>query len=271
MKAHIFIRSYSKDFPWLHYALRSIAKFCTGFTGVTVVIPAHDASQALTEFRSYKGVAFNFYACPDKPMLRGEIQLCRCDEIVPPDTTHVLLTDSDCIFTCPTVPEDYTINGKPIMVGERFDSMPPNSGCFAWRDSTAAALGFVPEYEFMCRHPAFYDVASFRNLRYAVTLYTHTLFDEYVLSCRNEFPQTFAELTSLGACTHKFCPGGIAFVDKALGWQQFDRSEFAHNRYVKNGTVFADSGNPALMDHLKAFWSHAGVAPHREEIERILA
>ena len=255
MITQIFVRSYQKDFPWLHYALRSIAKYCTGFAGVTVVVPAHDASVALEQFKSYKDVTFNFYACPDKPMLRGEIHLCRCDEIVPSDTTHVLLTDSDCIFTCPTCPEDYTIGGKPIMVGERFDSMPPNSGCFHWRDATVKALGFMPEYEFMCRHPAFYPVGVFSGFRKAVELYTNRDFDEYVMSGRNDWPQEFAELTSLGAYVEMNYPTQIELIDK--------------NESPKFLT--ADSGNPVLMDHLKPFWSHAGVKDHIAELERIVS
>ena len=255
LRTQFFIRSYAKDFPWLHYALRSIRKFCTGFAGVTVAIPAHDFAIAFDMFKTSPEVHFAAYPCPDKPMLRGEIQLCRCDEIVPPDTTHVLLTDSDCIFTMPTCPEDYTINGKPIMVGERFDSMPPGSGCFAWRDATAAALGFVPEYEFMCRHPAMYPIGVFQSFREEVEVVTQKPFDEYVLSCRNEFPQTFAELTSIGAYAHKFGGTFVSFVEKC----------------DEGFCPTADSGNPALMDHLKAFWSHAGIAPHRDEIERILA
>ena len=39
MTCDILIRSYYKDFGWLRYALRSIRKYCRGFSKVIVVVP----------------------------------------------------------------------------------------------------------------------------------------------------------------------------------------------------------------------------------------
>ncbi len=254
MKTQIFIRSYAKDFQWLSYALRSIAKFCTGFSGVTVAVPETDVALADSMF-SVQHAAIHSRPHGPKGMLEGMLDLCRCDEIVPSDTTHVLLTDSDCIFTCPTTPQDYTISGKPIMIGERFADMPADAGCQNWRRATEKALGFDPEYEFMTRHPALYPVWLFPLFREAVEKHTGRKFDEYVLSGRNEWPQEFAELTSLGAFARMYYPNRFAIIRKGTADVCCD----------------ADSGNLATMNHLKAFWSHAGVKDHVAELEKILA
>jgi hypothetical protein len=256
MKTHIFIRSHAKDFPWLAYALRSIKKYCTGFTGVTVVIPNEDYPQAMLQFQGHGMAFFSVYLPGPKRMLEAEVQLCNCETIVPPDTTHVLLTDSDCIFTRPTCPEDYTVGGKPVMIGHPFKDFHPDAGQWNWFKAVKAELGFEPEYEFMTRHPALYPVWLFPLFRNAVEHHTGQKFAEYVLSCRNEYPQTFAELTGLGAFAHKY------FADRFYTMYTTDPETMLVN---------ADSGRPAREDHLQQFWSWNKVTDYTGVLEKILA
>lgn len=275
MKCHIFIRSHAKDFPWLAYALRSIAKFTTGFSGVTVVIPDRD----LEEYRQMLlrnpvitakimcacgGNPISIHCAPEGPkgMLESQLKVCKCDRIVPFDTTHVLFTDSDCMFINPTCPQDYTIGGKPIMIGAPFANMAPGTGQLNWQIAARACLGFQPEYEFMTRHPCMYPVWLFPKLRAHIAEYTRCGFDEYVLSCRNEWPQTFAEFTTIGAFAHMFHWEHFHFIEEKL--------ENAAAQDMK-GPEMADSGNPAKMKHVQAYWSHEGVKSHVEEFERLLA
>lgn len=268
MRTQIFIRSHAGDFGWLSYALRSIAKFARGFAGVTVTIPDHHVSEFL---KLERHIPVQVHSSPEGPkgMLEGQLKVCKCDLIVPPETTHVLFTDSDCMFINPTCPEDYTIGGKPIMIGAPFAKMAPGTGQLNWQVAARACLGFQPEYEFMTRHPCLYPVWLFPVLRKHIYTYTRCDFDTYVLSCRNEFPQTFAEFTTIGAFAHRFFPehfhflkvGILAAAARVLG-QDFEDCQTP---------ILADSGNPAGMRHVQAYWSHSGVKAHAEEFERLLA
>jgi hypothetical protein len=42
MQTDIFIRTYGKDLEWLKYCLRSVAKYCSGFRQIVIVIPKKD-------------------------------------------------------------------------------------------------------------------------------------------------------------------------------------------------------------------------------------
>jgi hypothetical protein len=132
-----------------------------------------------------------------KGMLHSEIMLCRADEICP-DVDYVFLLDSDCVAQQPFIPQDYFIDGKPIIIGQKFSNMIGTPAERQWRPAVKAALGIDPKYETMTRHPSIFHIGLFKPFREAVEKHTKKPFDQYVLSCRDEYPQTFAELTSLG-------------------------------------------------------------------------
>jgi hypothetical protein len=267
MQVEIFIRTYHKDLNWLCFALRSIRKFCTGFAGVTVAVPEHDLAAAKFTLELL-GDRVSYRLCPheevkDKAFLSGIIQLYRCDSHVPRGTTHVLLMDSDCVFTNPTTPQDYLIGGKPVMIGHpRWDidkraaeGDQHLAGIVHWFTCCERALGFYPQYEFMSRHPALYPTWIFEKARNAVASHVGMEFDDFVLSCKAVFPHTFADLTTLGAFANRYNSDHFVCIDK-LGMDYRD--------YV------ADSGNSATEDRLKQFWSHGGVFKHMKELESIL-
>ena len=285
---HIFIRSHEKDFPWLTYALHSIERFCVGFTGVTVIVPDRDQIQMRRAFSAdYKTKFYTYATRADKYMLEGELKLCHAEEIIPSATDYVLLTDSDCIFKKPATPQDYLIGGKPVLLGIPFTVMTNWNldyaralcraietgnmeiwehlqvqnyirnypGQMFWWAGTKAAMGIEIEFEFMVRHPAIYPTWIFPLFRQAVEKHTGQRFDDYVLSCRDRFPQTFAELTSLGAYAYYNHRDEFHFLDTSL---------------PESHTVRTDSGNLALDDHLKQYWGGDPVEKHRPEIEGFL-
>jgi len=261
MRTAIFIRSYAKDAPWLEYALWSIQRFAKGFAYVVVTVPQYDRDIFLPIVGRWSARLHAAFESPNKGMLHGEMRLCHADELCA-DADFILFMDSDCIFVEPACPSDYFVGGKPVLVCERYDKLfaSPDPGAQAaarqWRPAVQQALGFAPTHETMRRHPAVFHNGLFAPFRAAVAQQTGKPFDEYVLSCRNEYPQTFAEFDSLGAFAMAACPDlyFIADVDKV------------------DATVLSDSGAPVLAPKMRQFWSHGGIAPEiREELERVLA
>jgi len=124
-KCEILIISYLKDKPYLHYCLRSIQKFATGFSGTTLVVPSVEASEFASMAAGF-GMGLRTYERDPNPVkwhLHAQVQKHRADEHCP-DADFILHTDSDCVFTEPVTPDDYFVDGKPVMLFESYTRIP---------------------------------------------------------------------------------------------------------------------------------------------------
>ena len=236
MRVAIFIRSYAHDAPWLAFCLRSIAKFTTGFEYVMVAVAAKDHGIFLDMQRHLRLKIHVYHEHPRKPFLSSQVQLCRADEICP-DVDAVCALDSDCMFYKPASPLDNLLGGKPILRGQSFELLArENNPGVIWQGAAERALGFKPEYETMC-HPTIFLRSTFAPFRAAVEKHVGRRFDDYVLSCQERWPQSFAELTSLGAFAIR--TGDYRLVDM----------------HGPDATAPTDSGAPVNAHTLRQFWS----------------
>lgn len=199
MNTEIFIVSCAKHFDWLDYALQSINKFANGFSGVTVAIP-HADMEALTKRKidCPSAVMRMGDEWPGKGMLWHMAQIMRADEWCP-EADFILHTDSDCLFTEPVTPEDYFVDGKPVLYYEKFASITrkhPEVG--VWQRVVQDCLPFPVRYETMRRHPAVHHRSVYAKARQDIEAKTKKPVDEYIASCQNTFPQTFCEFVTLG-------------------------------------------------------------------------
>ena len=256
MRVAIFIRSYHKDAEWLEFCLRSIAKFATGFAYTMIVAPSQDHAVFAPMREKYGFRLHEYNVIKGKEMLHGEVMLCRADMICP-DVDAVCLFDSDCVITNPFSPLDNLVGGKPIIFAASFEYLASTkSRGVIWQGMCEAAIGFKPKYETM-HHPTTYLRGSFAHFRNIVEKHTGQQFDQYVLSQRNEFPQTFAELTSLGAVCLRDFPDQYFFFD----W-------FAANNLTLPNS---DAGESIKVLKLNQYWSRGGITPEiRRELEEIL-
>ena len=228
IRCEILIVTYWKDIPWLSYCLQAIDKFMSGFTGVTLVVP-EDKSEKFLKFVKAHGVKMKtFKEVKGRGFVHHEAIICSADEFVPRGTTHVLHLDPDCIYRMPTTPDNYFTDGKPHMVTRTVESLTDKKTGFkqdnsSWIACTEKALGFKMRFYTMCRHPSIYPVEIYKPFREHVAKVQKQDFLEYVLSCKNTFPQGFAEFPSLGTfCFEKFqdrffwidCSNGLAPVDR---------------------------------------------------------
>jgi hypothetical protein len=254
----IFIVTFKRDATWCMYNLRSIRKFCRGFSGTTVLVPLEDAPEFEPMCREFGARLFTFHQHPTKGMLHHEAMICRADEFCEADL--ILHTDADCHFIEPVAPEDYLVDGKPILLRQLFSQLKEHDNPrHRWKEAVENALGFEAEYETMCRHPAVHYRWLYPEVRAAVERHTRMAFDEYVLAQKNEYPQTFAEFPTLGAYASKF------HEDKYF-WVEHDWTTPVDRTTPPTNPPFI----PA--DKLAQEWSHDGVTPEaKEKLDRLLS
>lgn len=141
MKTAIFIRSYDKDFEWLAYCLRSIAKFASGFSEIVVTVPNGQKPPIGTNERLvYVHDGQPGYLCQQSDKLNADIHC--------PDADYILHFDSDTIFTAPVTPDFFFSKGHPIWVMTPFDESPEDQKK-AWLHVMVKCLREMPPYEFM--------------------------------------------------------------------------------------------------------------------------
>ena len=80
MKVEIFIVSFLRDAEFLRYCLKSIDKFATGFSGVTVVIPNRDVDAMRWVKQEFGARLCGFDEAPNKGMLHHEYQKIIADK-----------------------------------------------------------------------------------------------------------------------------------------------------------------------------------------------
>lgn len=130
LQTDIFIKTYPKVAQWHEQAMRSIARFCTGFRRTVVV-----GEQPVEGYQ--------------------EMQVVKLSADRYTDADYILFTDSDCIFSRPVTPETYLCDGKPTWLYRSWGSAVKQEGdaVLKWQRGMSKFFGVVPPGEFMCRHP----------------------------------------------------------------------------------------------------------------------
>lgn len=197
MNTHILIFSCPHDVPYLEYCLRSIDKFATGFTGVTVAVDKRDvnAFDDLARKHTFNLLTYDGPEDRIKGHIAHQAEKCRADIYVPPDTDLVAFIDSDCVFVEPVSPSDYIHDGRPELVIERFDSITGNP----WQAPTQEIIGRPVDYECMRRHMIIHYTKMFPELRAKVESVQGMEFVPFILTRKPTFPWGVSELCLMGA------------------------------------------------------------------------
>lgn len=241
MNTHILIFSCIHDLPYLEYCLRSIDKFATGFSGVTVMIAKSEAEGFVGLTPKWKfPLTIKTYDAPEDRRF-GHIahqgEKCRADLYVPHGTDLVLFTDSDCIFTAPVTPETYMVDGLPVLLIERYDSI---TGC-PWKAPTDEIMGRSCDFEAMRRHPAVHWVEMFKDLRAHVERVQNMDFMPFVMTRKPDFPWGISEFNLMGSFVlHGEWIGKYHLVDLTGG-----------------------KPHPESSKYLMQFWSHSPINKHQ--------
>lgn len=254
-KVDILIASYARDYDWCEFNLRSIVKFATGFHGVTLLVPSHDAALFLKLEQKYTRpelpvLVKHYVVMPGKEFNHHQAMKCYAD-VFCPQADFILHTDSDCIFTAPVTPDDYFVDGKPVLLKRAYadiaSSGSEHAGSIWWQAQTERALGFPCPYETMRRHPAVHPKWIYSWLRSHIERIHLTPFTDYVLKQKEAALQGFSEFNALGSFAHEFHENDYHWID-----QQFE-------------------ADPPKKLHQNWSWTQGGAASKKSEIERILA
>lgn len=260
-RVEILIVTCARDVEFLRYCLRGIREHASGFIAVKVVVPRHE-SAVFDWIRPRDGQVILFDEPAGKGMMAHELEKCRAD-VHCPDADYILHLDADCIPFRRFTPADYvsTVDGSALMVRENYTRI-TNPNRHLWRAVVQNAVGLLPKWDCMVRHPQVHPREVYKMTRNAVEQHTRIDFADYVLSCQNEFPQGFAEFPTIAAVGLQYCQDKYAPVeydkdrDAALIGQHPSSFQYVYRRD---------------RNHIVEFWSHGGIQRYRSDIEAIFA
>lgn len=232
MNTEILLVTFSKDIEWARWCLKSIAKFATGFSGLTLVVPTKDRD-AFMESSSIMDFALRTHDLEGH--LGAQCQKCFAD-VHCPGVDYVCHLDSDTVFTEPVTPNDYFVDGKPVMLIEEFSRLQGNP----WKPTVDKALGGDAKFETMRRHPQVNPVGLYADMREHIAKTHGMIFERYVMSQKPDYPWFFSEHCTIGA--------------------------FALNSDWRSHYHWIDVTNqPHPKNKLVQFWSHGGIS-HMQDL-----
>lgn len=256
----LFIVTYAKDFPYLRYCLRSIKKFATGFSGVTILVPTQHVKElrALIAEVGIGGVTVKSgYEWAKKGNMWHVAQELRADEWCS-KADYIAHFDADCLFDKPVTPAAFFNNGKPLLRYEPFESLAKrHPGTWNWKIAGDLAFEFSVADEYMRGHPEVYHRALYAKTRELIEKKVKQPINEYVKSCRNEYPSQVCEYEFLGAVAHKFFAEQYSLVDLSKEPNP-DYSPFpviqlwSHGPIDKEQTVWINGAKKAIIPAILA-------------------
>jgi hypothetical protein len=186
----IFIRSYSGDFNWLDYCLKSCNKYASGFRSIHIAVPVNDIGLLKSEKEIVHAV--NMWA---DDYLGQQSDKLYADTFC--SAEFICHLDSDCIWIQDVSPKILMPNGKPIMLFEEHGSDSP------WPPLMQKALGWYEKYDFMRRHPFVFPKHLYSEFRkWFKAKHGEDLVDWIKLQPYHEF----TEFNTFGAWCYKFYP-----------------------------------------------------------------
>jgi hypothetical protein len=260
--------TFLRDLQWLDYSLQSFHKYATGFDGVIIVVPQDQTAHFMYMEKKFGTPNCpvwirGFMEYPGKGFVHHLAMKCYAD-VINPEATHILHMDPDCLFCSQVTPDDYFVDGKPVLVIEPYDVVSRYHPRRAdWKGVTEFALPFVCQYEAMCRHPAIHIPETYRGMRHMVELKHRTPFMDFVIKQKNSFPQGFGEFNTLGSYAHFDLHDSYHFVD--CGPERLKHVEMLK----QDAEIPIGHPKPKLCQ----MWSYVGVdnPANKQRIKQILA
>lgn len=234
LKTGILIVTYAKDIEFFKSCAKSIALYAKGFDWVKVVVPSADRERFLHVAEPCNIRVEGFDEEPDKGFLSHMRMKCYADHHFP-DADWIFHLDADCVFARESTPQDWIWEDRallpfrfysdylktPIVPGEEANFMGFTGrrvdferGQYFWKWATDFALGVDSTVETMQWMPLVHRREVYGAMRAQIAARHGITFDEYILQCRNEFPQTFCEFNALGTVAHLAFAGSYRWHQK---------------------------------------------------------
>lgn len=208
MKKHILIRTYAQDRQWMHWCLRSCAKFVPDLP-VTVVCPESD-------YRKVKETAGDTVVLGVMPMHKDGYIDQQWTKLIAdhlcPDADYIIHVDSDCIWTAGW--EGLFRDGKPLLLKTPYTDLVGSGGAEVWQDVTEEALGFRPEFEYMRRQPMVFPRKLYQMARDALNAAHEEGLWKWFPTIGH---RRFSEFNVLGAVADKWLNEEFCWIDTTGG------------------------------------------------------
>lgn len=240
----IFIKTCSKDLPWLDYCLKSIRKFGSGFSELVIM-----ADQDCYGSPVLDNVDVRYCPVPANGYMYQ--QACKMDADLVMQSELILFVDSDLVFCNPFTPNSFLVNGKPFLTIRPYSTFDKSKHLekliCKWKSITEQYTTWTVEYEYMQRMPIIHDRVVLQEIRkWHPTLADFVRRTTHGNVKENWEPEIISEFNLFGAFAHQL------FAD----------------RYVIFDTL--DPDVPPWVS--KPYWSWGGITDEiRKEIEEILA
>lgn len=126
--------------------------------------------------------------------------------------------DSDWVFTEPVTPEDFMVEGKPLIVYGSFDWLVNHveGNLRFWKEATLNAIGAPVPYETMRWPRLLYWRDLYAIARAEMERHTGKNMVEFMRAQRNEFPQSFCEYVTLGNVAWRRCKDRYVWRDQQI-------------------------------------------------------
>lgn len=235
MTNSLFIRTYSKDLPWLHELFRSIDKFVTGFE---IIVQCDTIDRKAVE-GVVKGRAEVKSRAPYHEAGYMSQQLAKTMADTYCSGQYITFCDSDCLFIDHTTPDHFFADGKPQMLYTSYAAL---NGSTPWQPITERIMGCPVEHEYMRTIRLTYPREIFAGFRGYIEK-RHGV--KNALAWIGSVGQ-YSEFNALGAHCWMFEHDKFSWVNTEDGWLP------KHN--------------------IRQYWSHGSITPEiRSEIERYLS
>lgn len=221
MNLDILVVTYKKDYPYIKYMLKSIAKFARGFNRLHILVPIGDSEElkAMPEMQAVKDHAMPVIVhegeeWPGKGFCWHMFQVMYADNWCH-DADFVAHIDPDCIFTEDVTPLDYVVDGKPILRYEYYHTLGArHPGAAVWQGVVQDCLPFPVDREFMRCHPGVHHRFLYAKTREVVEQHKRIPFEDYMRAGKNSFPQDRCEYNTLGAVAAHYFPNQYTLVQQ---------------------------------------------------------
>jgi len=242
MTCDILVISCAKHFSWLVYCLRSAVRFASGFRQVLVLIPSTDLGELTSQLREFAdniGVPIRiktYEDWPDKGFLAHEYIITASDLVS--DADFMCHIDSDCLFVEPVTPEDYFVDGKPVLMHGSYHWLATDvqANLMMWQEGVVRAIGGEVTQETMRRHPAVHHRSVYAKTRECIQEHTGKNAADYIRSCDNAFPQGYCEFNTIGA----------------VAWRHFHD----HYHWIDHQQLH-ETNTPWPNNKMAQFWTHS--------------
>jgi hypothetical protein len=240
MNAAIFYVSYKRDFDWFTYSIRTLEKFGSGFSSVTVAVPNQDLSVFQKFCEAHKIRLRGYIEVPGKSFICHMLQKCMADVWCPRESDVIVHLDSDNIFQEKFSLDTYLHDGLPILMREHFDDFRQYPSRYGWKWVTDYALRDDIQWETMCRHPSIHWKDLYRVMRDRVEEMHGIPFEQYMVFQKDSFPQSVCEFCLLGttAIRNNFGPG--QWNEAKDGWPALNGRYRFVDSVITPGPYWAD-------------------------------